>query len=81
MIRPDQAARRGRACLSGREWWCSTLAASRSSFAVWLFVGSGVMVRLSPHQSCEEGAEESFAAAPGVVHELEEAEIKWYLLL
>jgi hypothetical protein len=27
-----------------------------------------VMVRLSPHQSCEEGAEESFAAAPGVVN-------------
>jgi hypothetical protein len=47
----------------------------------WLFVGSGVMVRLSPHQSCEEGAEESFAAAPGVVYELEEAEVKWQLLL
>src|SRR4051812_2819621 len=52
-----------------------------SPYRARLFVGSGVMVRVSPHQSCEEGAEESFAAAPGVVHELEEAEVKWQLLL
>ena len=40
-----------------------------------LFSGSGVLASLS-HQGCDEGAEKGFAAAPGVVHELEEAEIQ-----
>ena len=35
----------------------------------------------SHDQSRDEGAEESFAPAPGVVHELEEAEIQRQLLL
>src|SRR3954464_681785 len=35
----------------------------------------------SHHQSGDEGGEESFAAAPGVVHELEKAEIQRQLLL
>src|SRR3954467_14935004 len=35
----------------------------------------------SHDQCCDEGAEEGFAAAPGVVHELEEAEIERQLLL
>ncbi len=38
-------------------------------------------VGLSCDQGCDEGAEEGFAAAPGVVHELEEAEIERQLLL
>ncbi len=41
----------------------------------WLFVGSGVMVRMSCHQCRDEGAQEGFAAAPGVVHKLKEAEV------
>ena len=45
-----------------------------------LLSGSGVLASLS-HQGCDEGAEEGFAAAPGVVHELEEAEIERQLLL
>src|SRR3954453_8102015 len=40
-----------------------------------LLFGSGVLASLS-HQGCDEGAEEGFAAAPSVVHELEEAEIE-----
>src|SRR3954447_23600441 len=35
----------------------------------------------SHDQSRDEGAKESFASAPGVVHELEEAEIQRQLLL
>src|SRR5215213_5267511 len=46
----------------------------------WLFSGSGVM-RSSGHQSGDKGAEQSFAAAARVVHELEEAEIVWQLVL
>src|SRR5215217_1002678 len=46
----------------------------------WLFSGSGVM-RSSGHQGSDEGAEQSFAAAARVVHELEEAEIVWQLVL
>src|ERR687890_1715870 len=45
-----------------------------------LMLGSGVLASLS-HQGCNEGAEEGLAAAPGVVHELEEAEIERQLLL
>jgi hypothetical protein len=40
----------------------------------------GVLAHLS-HQRCNKGAKESFAATSGVVHELEEAEIKRQLLL
>src|SRR3712207_8373698 len=39
------------------------------------------MALSSSHQSRDEGAEEGFASAPGVVHELEEAEIQRQLLL
>ena len=35
----------------------------------------------SHHQSCDELAEEGFAAATGAVHELEEAEVERQLLL
>jgi len=35
----------------------------------------------SHHQSRDEGAEQGFAAAPGVVHELEEGEVERKLLL
>jgi transposase-like protein len=45
-----------------------------------LLPGSGVLASLS-HQGCDEGAEKGFAAAPGVVHELEESEIERQLLL
>jgi hypothetical protein len=34
------------------------------------------MVRMSCHQSRDEGAKQSFASAPGVVHELEESEVE-----
>ena len=47
---------------------------------IWLLPGSGVLAHL-PHQSCNEGAKEGFAAAPSVVHELEKAEIQRQLLL
>src|SRR5919202_5976857 len=43
-------------------------------------LGSGVLASLS-HQGCDKGAEEGFAAAPSVVHELEEAEIERQLFL
>src|SRR3954451_20458172 len=44
-------------------------------------MGSGVMVGMSCHQCHDEGGQESFAAAPGIVHELKEAEIQRQLLL
>src|SRR4051794_10711910 len=44
-------------------------------------MGSGVMIRMSCHQCREEGAQEGFAAAPGGVHELKEAEVERQLLL
>src|SRR3954469_4651711 len=53
-------------------------ALARHSFT--LLLGSGVLASLS-HQGCDKGAEEGFAAAPSVVHELEEAEIERQLLL
>src|SRR3954470_20365269 len=53
-------------------------ALARHSFT--LLLGSGVLASLS-HQGCDEGAKEGFAAAPGVVHELEEAEVERQLLL
>src|SRR5690242_13775973 len=49
-------------------------------FRTSLLLGSGVLASLS-HQGCDKGAEEGFAAAPSVVHELEEAEIERQLLL
>ena len=45
-----------------------------------LLPGSGVLAHLFT-QNCNKGAEEGFAAAPGVVHELEEAEIQRQLRL
>ena len=39
------------------------------------------MVGMSCHQCRDEGGQESFAAAPGIVHELKEAEIQRQLLL
>jgi hypothetical protein len=44
-------------------------------FPSWLMLGSGVLASLS-HQGCDKGAEEGFAAAPSVVHELEESEVE-----
>src|SRR4051812_7126142 len=52
----------------------------RNSKLQSLLLGSGVLASLS-HQGCDEGAKEGFAAAPGVVHELEEAEVERQLLL
>jgi hypothetical protein len=43
-------------------------------------LGSGVLASLS-HQGCEKGTKQGFAAAPSVVHELEEAEVERQLLL
>src|SRR3712207_6954037 len=47
----------------------------------WLLLGSGVVLGRSRHQGGEEGSEQGFAAAPGVVHELEEAEVERQLVL
>ena len=46
----------------------------------WLLPGCGVLASLS-HQGCDEGSEKGFATAPGVVHELEEAEVERQPLL
>jgi hypothetical protein len=54
---------------------------SYRSIATWLLMGSGVMVRRSCRQRRDEGAEESFAPAPGVVHELKEAKVERQLFL
>src|SRR3712207_4627682 len=51
------------------------------SITCWLLLGSGVMALSSSHQSRDEGAEEGFASAPGVMHELEEGEVQRQLLL
>ena len=53
-------------------------AASLTRVALIEFRGDG---GASHDQSRDEGAKESFAPAPGVVHELEEAEIQRQLLL
>jgi hypothetical protein len=48
----------------------------------WLFSGSGVLGGSpSYHQGSDQLAEQGFAAAAGVVHELEEAEVERQLLL
>ena len=47
----------------------------------WLLSGSGVVTGTSGDEARDEGAEESFAPAARVVHELEEAEVVRQLLL
>src|SRR3712207_9114365 len=49
--------------------------------AKWLLSGSGVVKGTSRHQGGDKGSEQGFAAAAGVVHELEEAEVEWQLVL
>jgi len=44
-------------------------------------LGSGVVVSSSRNQAGDEDAEQGFAASARVMHELEEAEIKWQLVL
>jgi len=39
------------------------------------------MTAPSRNQACDKGAEQGFAASAGVVHDLEEAEIEWQLVL
>src|SRR3954447_25178768 len=46
-----------------------------------LLLGSGVVAGTSRDEACDEGAEQDFAAAAGVVHELEEAEVQRQLVL
>ena len=53
-------------------------AASQTPLALVGIRGDG---GTSHHQSRDEGAEQGFAAAPGVVHELEEGEVERKLLL
>jgi len=53
----------------------------RRSFPGWLLLGFGVVVNSSRNQACDEGSEQGFAASAGVVHELEEAEVKRQLVL
>src|SRR3712207_9557499 len=47
----------------------------------WLLSGSRVVMGTSRHQGGDKGSEQGFAAAAGVVHELEEAEVERQLLL
>src|SRR5688500_8710362 len=49
-------------------------------FPAWLLSGFGVLAR-SGDQGGDKGAEQGFAAAAGIVDELEEAEIGGQLLL
>src|SRR3954452_17394283 len=46
-----------------------------------LLLGSGVVMGTSRHQGGDKGSEQGFAAAPGVVHELEESEVERQLVL
>src|SRR5215204_2171045 len=48
---------------------------------LWLLSGFGVVTGTSGDEARDEGAEESFAPAACVVHELEEAEIERQLVL
>ena len=48
---------------------------SRRTLRLWLLSGSGVVTGTSGDEARDEGAEESFAPAARVVHELEEAEV------
>ena len=55
---------------------------ARGSLTVWwLLLGSGVVKGPSRDQGGDKGSEQGFAAAPGVVHELKEAEIERQLVL
>jgi hypothetical protein len=47
----------------------------------WLLTGFGVVIGGSCEQGSDESAEQSLSTSPGVVNELEEAEIEWQLLL
>jgi len=51
------------------------------TYRTWLLSGFGVVSIGLRDQGGDEGAEECFAAAAGVVYELEEAEIGGQLLL
>src|SRR3954451_14272636 len=46
-----------------------------------LLAGSGVVMGTSRHQGGDKGSEQGFAAAAGVMHELEESEVERQLLL
>jgi hypothetical protein len=46
-----------------------------------LLAGSGVVMGTSRHQGGDKGSEQGFAAAAGVVHELEESEVERQLVL
>src|SRR5215212_11752333 len=48
---------------------------------IWLLAGSGVVMGTSRHQGGDKGSEQGFAAAAGVVHELEESEVERQLVL
>ena len=58
--------------------WSGTYAGAQSRVALIGFRGDG---GTSHDQSRDEGAKESFASAPGVMHELEKAKIQRQLLL
>jgi len=47
----------------------------------WLLLGSGVVVSSSRNQAGDKRAEQGFATSPSIVHELEEAEVEWQLVL
>ncbi len=59
---------------------CRVVGASVSGFYAWLRAIPAVQSRAddarSRHQGANEAAEEGFASAPGVVHELEEGEVE-----
>ncbi len=50
-------------------------------YSARLLLGFGVVPGPSRNQAGDEGAEQGFAASASVVHELEEAEIEWQLVL
>src|SRR3954463_4844773 len=54
---------------------------NQTRFNLWLLPGFGVVTGTSGDEARDEGAEESFAPAARVVHELEEAEIERQLVL
>src|SRR4051812_11665839 len=68
---PDITSRCGSGCCACTSW-------ALTSRALIEFQGDG---GTSHDQSRDEGAKQSFASAPGVMHELEEAEIQRQLLL
>src|SRR4051794_12379189 len=54
---------------------------SGDTLSTRLLLGSGVVTGASRHQGGDKGSEQGFAAAAGVVHELEEAEVERQLVL